>query len=182
MPRMFLTCLRAAIGVPLVVLSACCSTQPLEDANQCSWVLACVQLDTSVLGNAGSLPIYRRADGYTFGREPVALGTMQGSRDGLWSINVRFKEPVVAFSGRSGVHEYDVLTLAGKCKKGGACIAAQGAFPSNVAMGVATEVYVKRLSKTRLSVQPATRGKRLPYVFIFDSTKPAPQPVSVPLV
>lgn len=163
------------------LLASCCATEPLAEANQCSWVLTCVQLDRSVIHNAGSMPVYRRADGHTFGREPVAIGTMQGSRDGLWSINVRFKEPVVAFSGRSGSHEYEVLALSGKSKKGGACIQAQGAFPTDVAMGVATEAYVTRISKTKLAIQPATRGKRLPYIFTFDSTPPAPQPVSIPL-
>ena len=65
----------------------------LEEANSCVWVLTCVELDRSLMCNAGNLPIYRRSDGYSFGREPVAIGTMQGSTEGLWSVNVRFKEP-----------------------------------------------------------------------------------------
>jgi hypothetical protein len=174
--------LRAFLAASLILLAPACTSPCLEECDVRTWILTCVEVDRSVLCNAGSLPIYRRADGYSFGLEPVALGTMQGSREGLWSINVRFRESVVAFSGRSGMHEYDVLKLAGKCKKDGNCIAAQGAFPSNVALGVATEVYLDRISDTKLKVQPATRGKRLPYVFTFDTTPAQARTVSVPLL
>jgi hypothetical protein len=135
-----------------------------------------------VIGNAGTLPIYRREDGQSFGREPVALGTMQGSSEGLWSINVKFRETVVAFSGRTGTHEYNVLTLAGKCQKGGQRIMAQGAVPTNTALGVATEVAITRVSETKIKLQPATRGRRLPYVFTFDTTPAQARPVTVPLL
>jgi hypothetical protein len=167
---------------PVLVAPGCCCPSGLEEANDCTWILTCVELDKSLVCNAGTLPIYRRTDGYSFGREPVALGTMQGSREGLWSVNVTFKEPVVAFSGRSGVHQYDVLQLAGKVQKSGDKICAQGAFPSNVAMGVATEVNIDRISQTKMKIQPATRGKRLPYIFTFDSTPPQPRAVSIPLL
>jgi hypothetical protein len=165
------------------VLPSCCCNKGLEGANACSWVLTCVELDHSLVQNAGTLPIYRRSDGYTFGREPVAMGTMQGSREGLWSIRVTFQEPVVAFSGRQGVHEYDVLTLSGKvCPKDETLIMGQGAFPSQVANGIATEVRVNRISDTKMKIQPLTRGRPLPYIFLFDSTPPQPRQVSIPLL
>jgi hypothetical protein len=176
------TVVRSALLASLILLGPSCSSPCLEECDVKTWILTCVEIDRSKLCNAGSLPMYRRSDGYSFGREPVALGTMQGSRDGLWSISVRFRETVVAFSGRSGVHEYDVLKLAGKCKPDGDCISSQGAFPSDVALGIATEVYLDRISDTKLKVQPATRGKRLPYVFTFDTTPAQARPVSVPLL
>jgi hypothetical protein len=174
-----LTCLASCA---LLLLPSCCCPSGLEEANQCNWVLTCVEIDQSLMRNAGTLPIYYRRDGYSFGREPVAMGTMQGSRDGLWSISIKFKEPVVAFSGRSGVHEYDVLTVSGKWNEKQEKIIAQGAFPDVVATGVATEVHVVRVSETKMKLRPATRGRVLPYVFTFDSTPPQPRPVSIPLL
>jgi hypothetical protein len=167
---------------PLALSSCCYAPVGLEPEDRCTWILTCVELDRSALGNVGSLPIYRREDGQSFGREPVAIGTMQGSSEGLWSINVRFRESVVALTGRTGVHEYDVLTLAGKCAQSGEKIVAQGAIPREVMPGIATEVRIRRISKTKIKLQPASRGQPLPYVFTFDTTPAQARPVSVPML
>jgi hypothetical protein len=147
-----------------------------------SWYLTRVELDRTLLGNTGSLPVYNKSDSYSFGREPLAIGMMQASREGLWTVSVKFRETVVAFAGRTGTHEYDVIQLAGKCDKSGQRIVAQGAIPADVMTGVATEVHVTKISDTKLRVQPATRNKRLPYVFTFDSTPVQARPVSIPLL
>ena len=171
------------LALAAIVTSSCCYVPVgLEPEDRCTWILTCVEFDRSAIGNAGTLPIYRREDGQSFGREPVAMGTMQGSSEGLWSISVKFRETVVALSGRSGVHEYDVLTLAGKCKKGGQTICAQGALPADVATGIATEVRIERISKTKLKLHPATRGRPLPYIFTFETTPAQARPVSVPML
>jgi hypothetical protein len=48
--------------------------------------------------------------------------------------------------------------------------------------GIATEVYITRCSDTKIKLQPATRGKLLPYVFVFDTTPAQARPVSIPQV
>jgi hypothetical protein len=174
--------LTALVGAGAFSSSCCSPTCLKEEDRDSNFVLTGVEIDRSQLCNTGSLPIYRRADGYSFGAEPVAIGAMQASRDGLWTVNVKFRETVVAFAGRTGTHEYDVIQLAGKADKSGERICAQGAIPSDVMVGVATQVYVTKISDTKVKVQPATRNKKLPYVFTFDSTPPQPRPVSIPLL
>jgi hypothetical protein len=165
-----------------LALSSCCTQECLKEEDRRTWYLTCVAIDRNQLGNTGSLPVYHKTDGYSFGREPVALGMMQASREGLWTVNVRFRETVVAYGGRTGTHEYEVLQLAGKCDKSGKRICAQGALPNDVMTGIATEVHVCKISPTKLTVQAATRNKRLPYVFTFDCTPAQARPVSVPLL
>ena len=174
----------AALALVVLALasSASCTSTCLKEEDRRAWVLTCIEIDRSQLQNTGSLPVYHKSDGYSFGREPVALGSMQASRDGLWTINVRFRETVVAFAGRTGVHEYEVLQLAGKADSSGQRIVAQGALPTDVMTGIATEVCVTKISDTKIRVQPSTRSKRLPYVFVFDSTPAQARPVSIPLL
>lgn len=166
--------------------SCCCEPVPEKPktikTDDCLWYLTCVEIDRSKLCNAGSLPIYRQSDGYSFGSEPVAYGTMQASRAGLWSINVKFRESVVALSGRTGAHEYEVLTLAGKSQNEGCRIVSRNCPPGSVRIGTATEVRVKKLSANKLKIQPATGDCLLPYVFTFDRTAVQPRAVSIPLL
>jgi hypothetical protein len=171
--------LRACVVLALVLLPSCTSCC-LKPEDRCSYVLTCVEIDRSLLQNAGSLPIYRKSDGSSFGSEPVAQGVMQATRDGLWTVSVRFRETVVALAGRTAVHEYDVLTLAGKADSSGQRICAQGALPANVMTGIATEVYVTKISDTKLRVQASTREKRLPYIFTFDRAPAQARPVTIP--
>lgn len=173
----------AAILLAAVPFSASCCCNPcLKPEDRRQWVLTCVDVDRSALCNAGSLPMYHKSDGYSFGSEPTAIGAMQASRDGLWTIDVKFRETVVGFSGRTGAHEYSVIQLAGKCDSSGQRICAQGAMPSDVMTGLATEVHVTKISDCKLKVQAWTKNKRLPYVYTFDKTPPQPRPVSVPLL
>jgi hypothetical protein len=173
----------AALATAGMFSSSCCSSTCLrEEDRKANFVLTCVEVDRSLLCNTGSLPVYHKSDGYSFGSEPVAIGAMQSSRDGLWTVNVKFRETVVGFGGRTGTHEYDVIQLAGKADKSGERICAQGAIPSDVMTGIATQVHVTKISDTKIKVQPATRNKKLPYVFTFDSTPPQPRPVSIPLL
>src|SRR5262249_21292374 len=146
-----------------LLLSSCCTYEPCKPKSppvqECAWYLTCVEIDQSHLCNAGSLPVYRRSDGYAFGQQPVAYGSMQSTRDGLWSINVKFRETIVGFAGRSGTHEYDIITLAGKGGKDGCHIVSQNAMPAQVLTGVPTEVWMEKISDTKLRIQPATREK-----------------------
>src|SRR5262245_16745722 len=119
----------ACLALVLVLLPAC-TTCCLKEEDRRSYVLTCVELDHSLLHNAGSLPIYRKSDGSSFGSEPVAQGVMQATKEGLWTVSVRFRETVVALSGRTAVHEYDVLTLSGKADSSGTRICSQNALPS----------------------------------------------------
>jgi hypothetical protein len=177
----------AALAAAAVLLPSC-SCQPVADepvrkkTEERAWYLTCIDIDKSRLDNAGTLPMYRRTDGYAFGQQPVAYGSMQASKDGLWSITVKFSEPVVAFSGRSGMHEYDVFTLAGKMSQDGRKICAQGALPAQVMTGIATEAWIQKISDTKYRVQAATREKVLPYVYVFDRTPVQARAVTIPLL
>jgi hypothetical protein len=170
----------------LVALSAVsfpsCSSTQLEETDRHPWILTRVEVDCNLLHNTGSLPVYHKTDGYTFGQEPVAIGIMQASQEGLWTISVRFRETVVSFGGRTGTHEYEVVQLAGKADKSGQRICAQGAIPTDVKTGIATEVSVTKISDTKLRVQAWTRTKKLPYVYTFDCTPAQARPVSIPLL
>jgi hypothetical protein len=178
----------AVIAAAAAFLPSCACNEPVEEppkrvqTNDCLFYLTCVEIDSSNLHNAGTLPVYRRSDGYTFGQEPVAYGTMQASSSGLWSINVKFRESVVALSGRTGAHEYPVLTLAGRSRNDGKRIVSQQAAPTDVRTGVATEVRVRKISNTKLKIQPATCDRVLPYVFTFDRCQVQPRPIPIPLL
>jgi hypothetical protein len=169
------------LALAAVSFPACQSTC-LEPTDRHPWILTRVEIDCNQLHNTGSLPVYRKTDGYTFGQEPVAIGIMQASQEGLWTISVRFRETIVSFGGRTGTHEYEVVQLAGKADKSGQRICAQGAIPTDVKTGIATEVRVTKISTTKLKVQPYTRDKKLPYVFTFDCTPAQARPVSIPLL
>jgi len=173
--------LRACAVLVLALLPACESCC-IKEEDRCSYVLTCVEIDRSSLQNTGSLPIYRKSDGSSFGSEPVAIGTLQASREGLWNVSVRFKETVVAMGGRTAVREYEVLSLSGKADKSGQRICAQGAMPENVMLGIATELNVSKVSETKIRVQPSTRGKMLPYVFTFDRQPAQARAVTIPLL
>jgi hypothetical protein len=173
----------AVLVTASIVASSCASTEAcLKEEDRRAWYLTKVEIDRCNLHNTGSLPVYHTSDGYSFGREPVAMGLMQASCEGLWTINVKFRETIVAFAGRTGSHEYEVLQLAGKADKSGRRILAQGAIPTDVMTGVATEVHVTKTAPTKLRVQPATRDKLLPYIFTFDCTPVQARPVSIPLL
>src|SRR5262245_22148691 len=89
-----------SLVVAAAFTESCCYSEPVcpqkcpKAADQ-PWYLTCVEIDRSNLHNTGSLPMYRKDDRAGFGQDPVAFGTMQASREGLWSISVRFRESVV---------------------------------------------------------------------------------------
>ncbi len=159
-----------------------CTNPSAKHVETTSWVLSQVEVDPSLVKNAGSIPVFRRADLAAFNAPPQAYGDIQKSDDGQYVVRVKFREPVVGLSGSTAVQEYEIVNLVGRKDDSGKMIEDQRTMRRTVPLGTVTEVVILDDSGTRLRLQPATNGTLLPYTFTFEASLAYQRIVTIPQI
>jgi hypothetical protein len=166
---------------PLLVLSGGCYSSGTKGTEHVDWVLTGVDLDRSVLKNAGSMPLFRRPSGTNFGGAPVAIGSFRSADTGRAACRVVFEEPVVGPSGRVTAFRYEVVSMAGMRSEDGKRLSS-GAAPGSTPLGAPTELRFDRVDQKTLVARAFTDATPLPYVFTFSSSAGVERPVEIPYV
>ena len=155
--------MRMWIVILSLVCSSGCKTRSFSHWTKNSqWVLVKVELDRRHLGNRGKLPIFAPQSDESFGRAPMAMGSLAVSEDGRVVCRIMFQE-----ESPDGSYRYPVLTFDGLFGDDPGRIELVRPPGPNVPLGVATVLHVRELRNGRLEVQGATGEKLLPYVFVF---------------
>jgi hypothetical protein len=165
-----------------LLLAGCSSVDSDFRTKSLTYVLVRLDLDSGALANAGHTPLFRDLGSAGFGQEPRAMGSFRTTAQGKAAMDVIVREPVVGIGGRRSVVEHSLIHFLGTLDEEGRTVAPLDGDQSGVAPGRPTVLHITHLSKTRISVQAASGGNPLPYVFVFDSTPIQPPAVRVPMV
>ena len=171
----------SALVLAVVALASACASQGMSKEDRINWTLSAVEIDEANIAKAGSMPVFRRTDGQSFGQTPHAVGSLRMSDDGLVACNVRFQESVMGLTGTRTLQEYDIVNLVGKSMDNGRRVDGHVGGTREVPLGTVTDLVIERISSKQIRVRPMSRDIALPYTFVFEPAS-MQHPVTVPLV
>ncbi len=165
----------------LLISFPSCSTPGLGSSGRVeSYALVRLELDPTLMPNAGFLPIFREQGGESFGLVPRAIGYLRTTEQRKVAIEVTIREPLVGLGGRMSVNEYSLLQFFGTIEEDGSKILPADASVVTPKPGIPTVLHVQRENDHLLRVQPASGDKLLPYVYYFARTPMQPSLINAP--
>lgn len=171
----FLSLLLLPLAIPA------CTAGKVPEQENTEYALIRIELDRSKLRNRGQLPVFTRDGGENFGMQPRAVGALRFTDIGRAVCRVQFIDPLLGVSGEPSYHRYQVLSFYGIPDGSGERLVLEDDAGSDYALGVATVLHMER-DRDELRIQPATRERRLPYVFHFKKAPTRSRPVSIPTI